>query len=88
MSLGSHSSSEAEGLVGTEGLAVSVHIHDIELDRGEVLGPDDAVGSAALARDVQVHDLPLLVFHLSITIPSSGLKSRLPAGPDVLIKYL
>jgi hypothetical protein len=32
------------------------------------------VGSTALARDVQIHDLPLLVFHLIITIPSPSLR--------------
>ncbi len=74
MSLGSHFSSEAEGLVGTEGLAICIYIHDIDLDGGEVLGADDVVGSTALARDVQIHDLPLLVFHLIITIPSPSLR--------------
>ena len=78
MALGSDSPSEAEGLVGTECLAVSVHIHYIELDGGEVPWTDNAVSSTALARDIQIHDLPLLVFHLIITIPSPQPKALVP----------
>lgn len=70
MALSSDSATEAEGLVGAEGSSVSINIHYIKLDRGEVPRANDAVCGAALAWDVQIHDLPLLVFHLIITIPS------------------
>ena len=40
-------------------LAVLVHVGHSDLDRGVVLGRDEAVGRTALARDVEVDDLAL-----------------------------
>ena len=41
--------------------ALCVHVTNIDLDRGVVLGVDEAVGVAALARDVEIHLRALFV---------------------------
>lgn len=43
--------------------AVLVNLADAQLDRGVVLGPDDASGSRAFAGDVEVNELAAFVLH-------------------------
>ena len=50
---------ESIGDVGAGHLARLVDLGDVDLDRGVVLGRDEAVGRTALARDVEVDDLAL-----------------------------
>jgi hypothetical protein len=62
-----HSSDEAaEGVdvvLALDGTAVLVNLGDGDLDRAVILGLDDAVGGAALAGDVKVHNLAAVVLH-------------------------
>jgi len=60
---GPDESAERVRLVLARVSAILVDLADADLDRGVVLGFDDAVGGAALARDIKVNDLTLLVFH-------------------------
>lgn len=53
------SAREGVGDVGASHLARLVDLGDVDLDRGVVLGRDEAVGRTALARDVKVDDLAL-----------------------------
>jgi hypothetical protein len=46
-----------------DGAAVLVNLGDRDLDRAVILGLDDAVGGAALARDVKVDDITTVVLH-------------------------
>ncbi len=50
---------EGVGDVGAGHLARLVDLGDVDLNRGVVLGRDEAVGRTALARDVEVDDLAL-----------------------------
>jgi hypothetical protein len=50
---------ESVGDVGAGHLARLVDLGDVDLNRGVVLGRDEAVGRTALARDVEVDDLAL-----------------------------
>lgn len=56
----------AEGVddvLALDGTAVVVNLGDRDLDRSVVLGLDDAVGGTALAGDVEVDGLALVVLH-------------------------
>jgi hypothetical protein len=60
----SHEAAEGVDVVlAGDGAAVLVDLGDGDLDGAVVLGLDDAVGGAALAGDVEVHDLTTVVLH-------------------------
>lgn len=63
LTAGTDETAESVGLVLAGVAAVLVNLADGELDRGVVVGLDDAVGGAALAGDVEIDDLSLLVLH-------------------------
>jgi hypothetical protein len=62
-----HGSDEtAEGVdvvLALDGTTVLVNLGNGDLDRAVILGLDDAVGGAALAGDVKVHNLAAVVLH-------------------------
>ncbi|GIL96842.1 hypothetical protein Vretimale_2515, partial [Volvox reticuliferus] len=61
-----HSAYIASNRKGTELVvvhAVGVQVPDVNLHAGMVLGRDELVGPRALARDVEVDDLALVVDH-------------------------
>ena len=66
----SHEAAEGVDVVlALDGTAVLVDLGDRNLDRGVVLGLDDAVGSAALARDIPKEGQSvLMILHVSFAV--------------------
>jgi hypothetical protein len=63
LAAGTDEAAERIGLALAGVAAVLVNLANGELDRGVVVGLDDAVGGAALAGHVEIDDLSLLVLH-------------------------
>lgn len=60
---GADEAGESVDLVLASVSAVLIDLANGDLDGGVVLGLDDAVGGAALAWDVKVHEISLVVLH-------------------------
>jgi hypothetical protein len=60
---GANETADGVGLVVAGVAAVLVNLANAELDRGVVLGPDDASGGRAFAGDVKVDELSAFVLH-------------------------
>lgn len=54
---------ESVGDVGTGHLALLIDFGNVDLDRSVILGDDQSVGGRALAGDVKVDNLSLIVLH-------------------------
>lgn len=62
-------------------MAKLTYLCDFNLDGGVILGRNEPVGGRALARDVQVHNLSLVVLHLvseSVEINNNTLPVHIP----------
>merc|ERR1719162_900117 len=57
-------SGKVEGEVFSGVLSLSVDLSDVQLNAAVLLSGDQSVGGAALARDVQIHTLSIVVLHL------------------------
>lgn len=64
-----NSTVEGVGDVDTGELSLLVDLSDVDLDRGVVLGRDEAVGGRALAGDVKVDNLALQVVGSALPPP-------------------
>lgn len=64
-------------VLASDGTASLVDLGNVDLDRAVVLGLDDAVGGAALARDVTAEKNVILAFPVSLSLCVSILESTL-----------